>query len=164
MQVRSLTWCNSFPCFYCVDSCGDSPTPSKFSQIQQWDMDNSTLQHILRHGKLYYPAHTHYGPSPHTRVVCDKCRRGDLRICIGVDSWDLCLPCAERFGNEPVPSPPLPPFVSGVHPQDGCFTAATLGTYGPSCIKGDPPSIFLESFSAVNKATGETPETYNRPF
>lgn len=52
------------------------------------------LQRIIRNGKYYYPATSHYPNA--TEVFCDSCNRGKLRAAIGWDSQDLCLSCAAR--------------------------------------------------------------------
>mgnify|MGYP001565582938 CR=1 FL=1 len=49
-------------------------------------------ENIARHGAYYNPAWKHYGR--HTNVVCDKCRKSNLNVCIGYMQSDLCLTCA----------------------------------------------------------------------
>lgn len=73
---------------------------------------------IATYGKYYNPAESHYqstivGTVP--RVVCDRCQRGNLNVCVGLMTYDLCLKCVEDVvalsktdaqGNSfPVPAP-----------------------------------------------------------
>jgi hypothetical protein len=50
---------------------------------------------IIENGQLYYPANQRYGPDK--QVVCDRCKRNNLSICIGYESYDLCLTCADKI-------------------------------------------------------------------
>ena len=54
------------------------------------------LANIAYHGKYYNPASNHYG-SETTNVTCDKCRKNQLKTCIGWKEYDLCLPCADEI-------------------------------------------------------------------
>ena len=77
-------------------------------------MDDGTASLVLTMGKLYYPAYTHYTATASTRVHCDMCRATDLKICIGYQTLDLCLPCAARVANGPSSSPFMAEVNSGV--------------------------------------------------
>jgi hypothetical protein len=58
----------------------------------------SQLKSIIDNGKLYDPAHTHYGRQ--TRVICDRCREY-ITIAWGEGkNHDLCLPCVEIIKEE----------------------------------------------------------------
>lgn len=56
-------------------------------------MNPINFENIVRHGKYYNPAHTHYGRK--TNVVCDRCGRTNLDICIGYKDYDLCFNCVD---------------------------------------------------------------------
>lgn len=47
---------------------------------------------IVKHGTYYNPASKHYG-SVTTNVVCDRCQRTNLSVCIGWQQSDLCMRC-----------------------------------------------------------------------
>lgn len=60
----------------------------------------------IRFGKYYNPAYTHYSNDP-INVICDNCRKNNLRICIGYGKVDLCLVCADTlndnlYGRRPI--------------------------------------------------------------
>lgn len=50
---------------------------------------------IIENGQLYYPANQRYGSDK--QVVCDRCKRNNLSICIGYEAYDLCLTCADKI-------------------------------------------------------------------
>ena len=72
------------------------------------------LQHLLSHGKFYYPAGKHYVSQgtasfppgvavaqvlqPLPKVTCDHCGAANIPACLGEPSCflDLCLHCAAR--------------------------------------------------------------------
>lgn len=49
---------------------------------------------LIRNGIYYNPATKHYGQEG--IVFCDLCKKQDLSICIGYDSYDLCLQCVQQ--------------------------------------------------------------------
>lgn len=49
---------------------------------------------IVKYGKFYYPASTHYG-SLTANVTCDRCQRSSLTCCVGYADSDLCMGCVE---------------------------------------------------------------------
>ncbi len=52
---------------------------------------------ICKNGKYYNPASDHYPTSgPSTVVVCDRCQRNNLKVCVGYNDYDLCLKCVEE--------------------------------------------------------------------
>lgn len=53
------------------------------------------LMEIAKKGMYFYPAYKHYGII--TNVMCDRCNKTNLKACIGYDSRDLCLKCADTL-------------------------------------------------------------------
>ena len=58
-------------------------------------------KHIIENGKLYMPATSHYAHLYQTKVVvsCDYCSKSNLKICVGLDQFDLCMDCAQRIAD-----------------------------------------------------------------
>lgn len=54
-------------------------------------LDENTTFNIYKYGNYYNPAHSHYNRI--TNVVCDRCLKKNLNICIGWEDKDLCLKC-----------------------------------------------------------------------
>ncbi len=62
-------------------------------------MDTSDkVRYTITYGTYYNPAGKHYG-SLLANCVCDNCGKHNLKICIGWDTCDVCLPCAEHITN-----------------------------------------------------------------
>ena len=61
-------------------------------------------KNIIKNGKLYYPASSHYENSINpVNVYCDYCDNSMLKISIGYDNKDLCLSCVDSItGNESI--------------------------------------------------------------
>ena len=57
-----------------------------------------TIQ-ILKNGTYYNPASKHYNFNS-TNVVCDRCRKTGLDMCIGFESYDLCLQCVQDVNSQ----------------------------------------------------------------
>ena len=73
-------------------------------------MMNKTQQ-VYENGTYYNPAWKHYN---HTAtVVCDKCRRRPLKVCIGYGDHDLCMICVDEISTR---SPSLPSFPTSPSP------------------------------------------------
>lgn len=47
---------------------------------------------VIDNGTYYYPAWMKYGMK-NVNVLCDRCGKQHLRVCIGIDEIDLCLDC-----------------------------------------------------------------------
>lgn len=77
-------------------------------------MNNSLFSNIFRYGIYYNPASTHYaehnrnlttfGPyqefnSKPVNVVCDRCSKSNLKVCIGWNDSDLCMKCVDEISN-----------------------------------------------------------------
>lgn len=62
-------------------------------------LDYNTTIKILKYGTYYNPAHTHYSFAKVTSIVCDRCYRQNLDMCIGYDTYDLCLNCVQDVNN-----------------------------------------------------------------
>jgi len=62
------------------------------------------FEQIIKNGNFYFPAWTHYNKSD-ANVTCDRCRRTNLKCCIGYNNYDLCLDCTEdvvQILNRPI--------------------------------------------------------------
>jgi hypothetical protein len=60
-------------------------------------MDKELLD-VFKYGKYYNPAYLHYNKSDAV-VICDRCKRSNLKICIGHGSNDLCMICVSEIGD-----------------------------------------------------------------
>lgn len=60
-------------------------------------------KNVLLNGKLYYPASDHhidkFKDANLINVCCDYCNTSMLKISIGFNDKDICLPCAELIAN-----------------------------------------------------------------
>lgn len=57
-----------------------------------------TLQ-IFKHGVYYSPATKHYN-TQNSNVVCDRCHTTNLDICIGYETYDICLSCIQEISKQ----------------------------------------------------------------
>lgn len=78
-------------------------------------MSSIGFHDVVRLGKFYYPATSHYGTQS-TTVVCDRCQRTNLVSCIGYGEMDLCLPCAHQVAEIHGPDA-VPDLVPGPVPE-----------------------------------------------
>jgi hypothetical protein len=103
--------------------------------------DEDPFWEILTNG-TYYPEASHHYPDhgPSVSVICDKCRRPNLKRCIGFKELDLCLACASVVGR----SFDLP------HPSD--FTAPRP-VYAPT----EPQDPKMITFMAPSSYTAPDP-------
>lgn len=90
---------------------------------------------ILKNGTYYFPATKHYNNNS-TSVLCDRCRRTDLNMCIGLDTYDLCLPCIQDVSHiySPVTVNPPPVFHGPI------MTMMLQGQFNP----GDDVKTFMK--------------------
>jgi len=65
-------------------------------------------QDVLKNGKLYYPAKSHYPQIATPNVVCDYCRKQGLSGSIGYLNYDLCFQCVDRLSEKPLGYDRLP--------------------------------------------------------
>lgn len=64
---------------------------------------------ILKHGKYYYPAKSHYADNPLVNnVFCDYCGKSQLPCSIGYVTHDLCLSCANNLSSVDITFASLP--------------------------------------------------------
>ena len=61
-------------------------------------INKDTMLKIYKYGIYYNPANSHYGNN--SNVVCDRCYRQGLDVCIGYQSYDLCLKCILEINTE----------------------------------------------------------------
>lgn len=57
------------------------------------------MLNIYKNGTYYNPAKKHYGVDS-VNIVCDRCYKNNLDICIGWVSYDLCLSCVQAIHRE----------------------------------------------------------------
>ena len=57
--------------------------------------NQETFMQIYKFGTYYNPAGNHYGRR--TSVICDRCKRSNLNVCIGWLTYDLCLRCVQEI-------------------------------------------------------------------
>ena len=59
-----------------------------------------TIQ-VFRNGIYYSPASKHYNNgNADLSVVCDRCKKTNLDICIGYETYDICLQCIQEISNQ----------------------------------------------------------------
>lgn len=63
-------------------------------------LDRDTMIKVYKYGTYYNPASKHYGGEETTNVVCDRCYRDHLDVCIGWQTHDMCLHCVEEINKE----------------------------------------------------------------
>lgn len=66
-------------------------------------MSNQTITkeimtNIYTNGTYYDPARDHHGPN--TTVMCDRCRKDNLDVCLGWKEYDLCMACVSEIRVE----------------------------------------------------------------
>jgi hypothetical protein len=110
-------------------------------------VDSKALMDAFYYGVYYNPASKHYGRE--CSVICDKCRRSNLEVCIGYAKTDLCLSCAQSMSFlakkpeilefppelikfQPVRPPILPPII----PPDSPVTYMMSSDYDKMCTSG----------------------------
>ena len=59
--------------------------------------DESVYKKICESGILYYPSNKHYDST--TSVNCDRCHKHNINVCIGWNSYDMCLNCVQEVCN-----------------------------------------------------------------
>lgn len=57
-------------------------------------LSQETTINIVKNGVYYCPASKHYN-NQSSNIVCDRCRKTHLNVCIGLDTYDLCLSCVQ---------------------------------------------------------------------
>ncbi len=62
-------------------------------------INRDIMLNIYKNGTYYNPAKKHYG-SDATNIVCDRCYKNNLDICIGWLTYDLCLQCIQSINKE----------------------------------------------------------------
>lgn len=60
-------------------------------------ISDKIFQQICDHGTYFNPAWKHYGEPGN--IICDKCRKNNLDICIGYQDKDLCLECVMEINK-----------------------------------------------------------------
>lgn len=67
------------------------------------------LNNVFKFGVYYNPAWQHYNAP--TNVVCDRCKRTNLPVCLGYDSLDLCMLCVHEMSKiKSQPTVPVRPL------------------------------------------------------
>lgn len=95
---------------------------------------------VLRNGTYYFPATKHYNNNA-TSVICDRCHKSGLDVCIGLDSYDLCLPCIQEISRIYNPSTVNPPpvFHGSYEPHGPIMTMMVQEQFNP----GDDVKTFM---------------------
>lgn len=62
-------------------------------------INKETMLQIYSNGTYYSPATKHYGDDS-INVVCDRCFKNNLDVCVGWLTHDLCLQCVTEIGNK----------------------------------------------------------------
>jgi hypothetical protein len=57
-------------------------------------INSEILYNISTYGTYYNPAEKHYDNGQ--TVICDRCYREKLDVCIGYEKYDLCLDCVKE--------------------------------------------------------------------
>lgn len=60
-------------------------------------IDKKLMLKIYKYGTYYNPASKHYNSV--VNVMCDKCYKDKLEMCIGYEDYDLCLFCIEEINK-----------------------------------------------------------------
>ena len=75
--------------------------------ISEWNLNkiNKRLlpiifHRVLKFGIFYRPAKSHYNFVYNKIVVCDRCGKMDLKLCVGYANIDLCLSCIDLLSEE----------------------------------------------------------------
>lgn len=55
--------------------------------------DMSFTKNVFKNGIYYNPATDHYPDIKNVLVSCDRCKIINLHVCVGWESYDLCLKC-----------------------------------------------------------------------
>ncbi len=58
-------------------------------------LSSDIFEQICKFGTHYNPASKHYNDIQN--VVCDRCFRENLDICIGYEKYDLCFSCVQEI-------------------------------------------------------------------
>lgn len=61
-------------------------------------LTRSEIKSVLKYGKFYYPATSHYNKII-IKVYCDRCYKSNLKASIGFEKKDLCLECVNEIIN-----------------------------------------------------------------
>lgn len=79
-------------------------------------LDRETTIKIFKNGTYYNPASSHYNTG--ASVICDRCKRTNLDMCIGYESYDLCFQCIQDISLQlkkpmysPLPSPDIATYM-----------------------------------------------------
>ena len=59
---------------------------------------NKALE-VVKNGKMYIPASSHYPHMKNCNVACDYCQTSRLSTCLGYTDIDLCLKCVQRISE-----------------------------------------------------------------
>lgn len=54
---------------------------------------------LLTNGTFYNPAAKHYNKTD-VNVICDRCRKANLDMCIGYETYDMCLSCVQEANTQ----------------------------------------------------------------
>ena len=89
-------------------------------------LDRETMIKVYKNGTYYNPASKRYGPD--ANVVCDRCKKSKLDVCIGLQIYDLCLACVQEI-NELLKKKPVTTLPPGL----------------PECSRNPPLTRMIQS-------------------
>ena len=136
-------------------------------------MDANLAKYVLEHGRLCFPAASHYvlaeSATSSFSVFCDRCGRQKLALCVACDigdkSYDMCMACADAVAAEaasrgpaPMPCAHLETYTRGLDGMGGDDTVLTTAGFEPqkhghgtsvnsshSKVYGSAPGVFVAS-------------------
>lgn len=100
----------------------------------------ATFVSVYRNGVYYNPANSHYGNNMST-VNCDRCRKSNLKVCIGYKDLDLCMTCVDVLSSKDsyvFPTKPIIPIM-----YDGSDNTNILELPKLPALPPLPPSLTL---------------------
>ncbi len=91
---RRTHWCTTWEHMRDYQECEPRNTHSSYFI----GTHSKECEQVYLHGTYYNPASDHY--KGNGSVVCDRCSRENLAICIGYKNNDLCIPCVKEMSNQ----------------------------------------------------------------
>jgi len=99
------------------------------SCVQNQPISKEMMSKVCKYGTFYNPATAHYNNG--LCVVCDRCYRQNLNVCIGYDKYDLCMKCIEEISAVDIQNKQ-----KSKNPLDEVKTRMLVSQYDyPKCIK-----------------------------
>lgn len=93
-------------------------------------LNYKTVADIVLNGTYYNPASNHYNRQ--TSVTCDRCRRVDIDMCIGLNTYDLCLLCVQQVNNDLKTRPAVPEPQICIRPREDIIAMMMQRQFDPN--------------------------------